>query len=445
MSKQKLLQQCSDYFRSNIGFKRVFMKIREKYKALGKIGGTIKLEGLTQEEKEALTGFLKKNYFKNSVTIRMESFQKAFEHTPFKGLELIAVLNCYFEEEIITKAIEKDIFERNKEVFFENIIMNFKDTVASKWLQEVIETKTNAYNIILKRYEKDKKTLELELLLTCKGMNSLPFLENSKERLALFASRISRNPHIFDENSECGKLLLYGLIYILNEEYPKNAEERAEVLYKAGLIKDDISNYTVCSGVLAYKLDKVHPGWEGFYNQSEPLQVSLWNLSQLQRIASTKGKIFVFENPTVFSEVLQRTRDDKISLMCTYGQVKLASLVLLDMLVKEDTIIYYSGDFDPEGIIIADKLKSRYKDNLKLWKYSIYDYKRAISNEKIDDKRMKKLEKVKDPVLKSLGEFIRNTKCAGYEELLIDELVEDVLCVSLKGIETSILTKDKTC
>ncbi len=90
-----------------------------------------------------------------------------------------------------------------------------------------------------------------------------------------------------------------------------------------------------------------------FFNAYEPLQVSLWNLSKVDKIISKRNKVFVFENPTVFSEVLYRSSKEKPSIICTYGQVKLASLILLDNLVENGTHIYYSGDFDPEGLIIA--------------------------------------------------------------------------------------------
>ena len=42
--------------------------------------------------------------------------------------------------------------------------------------------------------------------------------------------------------------------------------------------------------------------------------------------------------------------------MCTYGQVRLSGIILLNLLIESGLKIYYSGDLDPEGIQIADKL-----------------------------------------------------------------------------------------
>jgi len=421
-----LLQQCSSYFKSNPGFKRAFIGIRDKYKSLGKIVGTIKLENLTQIEKEALTGFLKKNYYKDTVSIKIEKFEKALGDTPFKGLDLLDILNEYFGEEILTKRDEKDIFERERKDFFASIMDQIKETKAYDWLSYVLGSKENGYRILSQRYDLDKEGLKRDLIIVSKGINNLPCFKNEKERLALFASRISKDPHAFDEGTECGKLLINCIAYLLGERHPKNAEERAEIFYRVGLIKDEVSNFTMCSGLLAYKDGEIHRGWKGFYDTCEPLQISLWNLSELKRIISPKGKVFVFENPAVFSEVLHRTSMQRPSLLCTYGQVKLASLILLDILVKEGAHIFYSGDFDPEGLIIADKLKSRYKEHLTLWRFDIKDYIKAISEKEIDDKRIKKFEKLKDKSLVSLGEYMRKKGYSGYQELLIDELVRDI-------------------
>jgi uncharacterized protein (TIGR02679 family) len=214
--------------------------------------------------------------------------------------------------------------------------------------------------------------------------------------------------------------------------YPSDAEERSELLYRAGIIKDEVSNFTVCSGLLASENDKIHEGWKGFYEKGEPLQISIWNLSKLDKIWTDSKMIFVFENPTVFSEVLFQTSKCKVSLLCTNGQVKLASLIVLDYLAKQGVTIFYSGDFDPEGLMIADRLKRRYGKKLCLWRYDAKDYIRIKSSEDIDDIRLKKLSKLSDKSLIELGNIILQNGCAGYQEMLVDRYVEDIRKVFLE-------------
>lgn len=426
MEKKKLLQQCSRYFKSNPGFNRVLIKIRDKYISLGKLGGTVKLENLSQTEKEALSGYLKENYYKNSVIIKIDKFQDALEDTPFKGLDLVKILGGYFGKEIITKKESQSIYEREKKEFYQDVLEQINGEIAVKWLNDILKNKINSYNLLSRKYDLDKGKLKKDLILVSQALDNLPCLSDKKERLAVFSSQISKNPHEFDDNSDCGNLLMYGIIYFLGEKYPENAEEKAEILYKAGLIRDEISNFTTLSGLLAYTEEGVHDGWQGFYNLGEPLQVSLWNISSLKRVIAPTGKVFVFENPTVFSEVLYKTSSINPAIICTYGNIKLASLILLDFLAKENTKIYYSGDFDPEGLIIADKLKRRYGENLYIWRYSTEDYNKVKSNEVIEDKRLKKLDKLKDSYLIELSKLIKEHKTAGYQELLVDELIKDV-------------------
>lgn len=45
----------------------------------------------------------------------------------------------------------------------------------------------------------------------------------------------------------------------------------------------------------------------------------------------------------------------------------------------------YSGDMDPEGLLIAQRLVNRYP-SLHLWHYEIDDYKAALSNQKASEK-----------------------------------------------------------
>lgn len=66
-----------------------------------------------------------------------------------------------------------------------------------------------------------------------------------------------------------------------------------------------------------------------------------------------------------------------------------------------DRILYYSGDLDPEGIVIANRLKKRYQDRIVLWNMDIDAYKFSVSNKDILN-RLSKLENVSLPEWKEL-------------------------------------------
>jgi len=426
-SEEVLLKECVSYFKSNSGFKRTLESIRKKYKSLGSLGGTIVLNNLKEDEKEALTGLFRKDYYKKSTSFKVEAFIKALDNTKFSGVVFDKVLEGYFGESLLSNKEEKLIYETEKQAYFEEIIEEFKGTRAEEWLLYILKTKENAYRLVNLKYDEDKLQLKKNLINVCSGCNSLSFKEKSVVRLALFSSNITTNPHTFDTNTECGNLLVYAICYSLGLKYPENAEELNEVLYKAGIIKDEVSNFTLCSGLLAHNEEEEHMGWRGFYEREEPLQVSLWNISKIDKVISPNSKVYVFENPTVFSEILYIVGKMKPSLICTFGNFKLASLILMDKLVQSGAKIYYSGDFDPEGIVMADKLKQRYGENVVLWRYSKEDYINIKSTVQLEDYRIKKMNNIKSEELREIVEFICINKTAAYQELLINAYIGDIL------------------
>lgn len=421
-----LTGECVSYFKSTPGFRRTFQSIREKYVSLGKIGGTVVLTNLKEEEKEALTGFFRKDYYKKNTSFKVEAFIKALNNTKFQDVDFNKVLEGYFEEKLLSKKEQELKHDTEKNTYFSEIIKGFAGTRAEKWLNHIIESKENAYRIITQRYDENKKLLKDNLIKVCNAYNSLSFNKDNTTRLALFSSMVTKDPHSFDTNTECGNLLVYAICYSLNVKYPDNAEELSEVLYRGGIIRDEVSNYTLCSGLIAYNNGKEHEGWMGFYNNAEPLLVSLWNISCIDKIVSPSQKVYVFENPTVFSEVLYNTKDKKPSLVCTFGNFKLASLIILDKLVESGAVIYYSGDFDPEGIMMADKIKLRYGEKAILWRYDEKEYMTIKSSVKLSDSRIKKLQNVKSEELKPVADLLKAERQAGYQELLIDKYIKDI-------------------
>jgi uncharacterized protein (TIGR02679 family) len=288
-----------------------------------------------------------------------------------------------------------------------------------------LANKNNAYALLNLKYNEDPEHLKRLLTQVGNGLNRC-VAESKKVRLALFASQITKDPHAFDMNRDSGRLLLYALASYYQLDYPKNAQAQMELLYRAGLIYDEVSNYTIGRGIRAFVGDKIHLGWAGFAEAGEPLHISLWNISKIDRVSCFKKRIFVFENPTVFSEIAGILEDRPGSLICSTGNVKVATLLLLDKIVQGGGEIYYSGDFDPEGLIIADKLKKRYGLKLVLWHFTPEAYQTVQSKKKISPARLKKLDKIESPELILLAEVIKKSGYSGYQEMLVDQYRNDI-------------------
>jgi len=265
------------------------------------------------------------------------------------------------------------------------------------------------------RYLNDRNGLKKDIMYVCDAINNLPVYKGEKKRLPVFSSQIARNPHYFDSNTEAGSMFINALCTLMGLNEVKGSEEISELYYNVGILIDEISNYVTLSGLLAYEGDTENQVFKAAYESNQVLQVPLLNLS----------KMYVVENPSVFTSLIDAT-SKVFPLVCTYGQPKLSSLLLLDMLYKEGTEIYYSGDFDPEGLMIADRLYKRYKDKFHFLRYGVEDYLKSLSNEVINDVRLSKLNKIESPLLFDVAKEMKIIKKAGYQELIIDDIINDI-------------------
>ena len=147
--------------------------------------------------------------------------------------------------------------------------------------------------------------------------------------------------------------------------------------------------------------------------------------------------MFVVENSGVFSSLADIFNQQGLALpplLCTHGQFKLACWAAIERLVAGGCRIWYSGDFDPEGLLMATRLLERYPDAVKLWHYSVEDYMESLSQVSLGSERLAKLSSVHCPPFTDLVQKIREVGRAGYQEGLVEKLAFD-----MKGLATHML------
>ena len=127
------------------------------------------------------------------------------------------------------------------------------------------------------------------------------------------------------------------------------------------------------------------------------------------------NEMYIVENPSVFAGLCARS-DESVSCMCMNGQPRLAGLVTLDLLAASGTVVYYAGDLDPEGLLIAQKISKYYAGEFHYWHMALEDYEKSKSNEIISEKRIKSLERITDVELFPVIEKMRIDRLAGYQE-----------------------------
>lgn len=423
------LKEALEYFKSKKGYKRVFNYLYEKYRSYERIGGEILLENASPDEKEVLSGLLKKDYSnKKDLSFKYRDFQKAFKNTRFKDVDIEDLISAYFGLKLVSKKEEIQILDDKKSALIAEVLQNFKDTSSNNLFKEFYENDEATRVLISRRFNENSVSLKNDLFFVLDALNKLPSKrEEETLRLAVFSTHITKNPHSFDQGSSSGTLLEHFLARLFSFATVKNALERATLLYQAGLIVDDVSSNCLLSGVVAKKSTDYHLGFEGFYKEKEPFIITMNSLRNIDSIISPAAKVFVFENPSVFTTVYENTKTEFPALICSNGQLNLATMLVLEHLSKSGTQIYYSGDFDPEGLLIAQQLKIKFKDSLVLWRYDIENYEKALSNEKLDSTRLKKLKNIKETSLLEVSEAILISGFAGYQEALIKELIMDIV------------------
>lgn len=424
-----LLNECVRYLKKSSAFQKLLAGFREKYRSLGHWGGTVVLKELSREERMDLGGFLAKDLLKkDDVRITASQMEKALSSTRFAELEWEEILEQYFGRPLITKKADLAAKNTQKDVFFKEILSLFENTGVGGWLQSVLTRHADGYSLIMQHYREDPLQLKKEMLDVLRAAEGLPAIEQGQRRklLAVFAAEITGNPHAFDDGTFKDKLLrafLKKKTGLQKMSGMPEAEYKKELYYQAGIIKDELSNDVLVYGICGWDDQGIsHEGLEGFCRRREPVRLTLQTVGNLKSIAGTDQRAYIVENPAVFSVLVDRYPEK--SFVCGNGQLNLATYILLDKLV-ETTKLYYAGDYDPEGLLIAQNLKQRYEEKLIIWNYNVEWYQRYHSDVILKETRLKKLDKIYVQELLKLKECIKREKKAAYQEVMLQGYVID--------------------
>lgn len=154
--------------------------------------------------------------------------------------------------------------------------------------------------------------------------------------------------------------------------------------------------------------------------------ISLRSLQYIDQVKPVKGnKVFVLENSGVYSSVLDELKE-VYPVVCTHGNFKLSGILLLDKLVQDGAELYYSGDLDVNGVMMANSLKTRYGSKVHFWRMGREEYLRCVSQVYITSTSLERLNSVIESELKEVIEEIHKIKKAGYQEPLLELYLSDI-------------------
>ena len=400
-----------------------FMQLwKKQYEKYGTCKGSIDLV-LDDSNRECISGLMGKDYYGvDCVHITFRQLQKAILNTKYENCDFNEVLKMYFNEDVFTNEYRQE----QEQLRVQNIFKHFfkQEGKSQQWIYNTYTNRDSVYIRIVQASKENEQKCINTVCVVMKALNHLPMWENKKENISIFASYHTKNPHAFDKNTFAYYLMMHGIVYFLKVDFPKTNLEQNEILYRAGLYQDGISNYCSVARLQAFnENNQPHLGWAGFYDSYEALNVNMDNLLHIHFITCC-DRAYIVENPSVFQALLKKIKKEKIKkigLVCTNGQLNYSAYLLLDILVNSNIEIYYSGDMDPEGLLIADKIKQRYP-SIKLWCYDVSQYEISKSKEQATDQRMHMLDALKDETLIRIGKCIsENKNRVGYQENMIEE------------------------
>ena len=391
-------------FFTSVGLTRLLERLREKYIEVGDVGGQVVIADSTANERRELASFLGKAPFQSeAIKVRLRDVDATLRQSGF-ACTLPDVLRAFRPEQpLVTRKEQRAVHTTHQADFraaLQRVVSHVDEgTRAYLWFTQGQHGVEWLYTRN-KNSLKDEQEQQLRVVQhVADALNALPTLEKP-ERLALFAQRISGDPHALDTDTSAGRLFLLALSDLANmsknvyqdrdeqkEVIPLPSQDRIQELRLyagVGLRVDTISSYVAVFHLFEAIDHKGQVDTLSHAGRNRVLLLPLRQIVEWQAIVPAQHFIYVCENPQVFEEVVEQHKDEgKLpTVICTSGWPSVAALLLLDLLLEQsaDNMLYYSGDFDIKGLQIATYLIARYPERCHLWRFDSDAYTVALQH-----------------------------------------------------------------
>lgn len=200
------------------------------------------------------------------------------------------------------------------------------------------------------------------------------------ESLAAFAARVLGRAHALDDGAPLGTLAL-GAVRALGGIAPPESgeslsEARREAWAAVGILCDELS-----SAVLTLGLPSDGTAGGGLLaaarSAGEPVWLTLRQLVRTPPAWQELERVLIVENPSVVAVAADRFGSSCPSVVCTNGQPRAATMVLLRSLSAAGVRLQHHGDFDWPGITIGNLLHRRLP--VEPWQFGADAYREAAA------------------------------------------------------------------
>lgn len=206
-------------------------------------------------------------------------------------------------------------------------------------------------------------------------------LPSRGESLNAFAARVCGRAHALDAGSPLGTLAVGATRALAGLDAPgpeeSAAEARREGWAAVGVLCDELS-----STVLTLGLPGDRSATGQILTAADAYHEPVWlTLRQLVRSPpnwhhTEIPSVLVVENPSVVALAAETPGPRAAPLVCTNGQPRAATMVLLRALSAAGVRLHHHGDFDWSGIAIGNVLHRRLR--IEPWRYDHKAYLHAV-------------------------------------------------------------------
>ncbi len=238
--------------------------------------------------------------------------------------------------------------------------------------------------------------------------------------LPALAARITGDTKAVNHGSTLATLIMRALALREGVDRPVSAAQRRELWDLSGVIVDDLASRVLVLNLPAQG-DGLAEWLTGAARYGTPFQVTLHQLD-VHPIRLSPARIFACENPAVLRRACAELGPACPPLICAEGQPSTAFHKLARIAVAAGGELEYHGDFDWPGVAITTRVIDRH--GARPWRMTASDY---LSGVKAGDTTVAlKGEPVPTPWEPELGEAMRATGRAIYEEAVADQLLADL-------------------
>lgn len=399
--------------------RRLWEGSRSRMESLGGPGGTVLLAGIDEGERRAVADLLGLARLpEGSLRIRLDHLDRVLRESRF-AVDLRTVLEL-LDGPLRNRAGERAEERRRRQKLWEDAARHpliAASPVLQQWLDEL---RAGGLLRRLASHGNERLLLDQALAVLAALSRSEPMV-----RLPVLASQVLGDSHALDNGRPVTTLVLRALAREAELPPPENAAERRQLWEQAGVVADDLSCQVLVLGLAPAGGGQIGESLRALAEAGEPVRITLRQLLHLQTgdLAFTPGlEVHICENPVVVAAAADRWGPACPPLICLEGFPSYAAQVLLTRLASQGAVFSYHGDFDWDGLRIANKLREIVP--FRPWRFTAADYKAALAaggeRPPLHSRRSVALWDA------DLGRALLEADAAVEEETVLEDLLEDL-------------------